>query len=79
MLAVCVESVDAVLDFGENATGGIQLTDIHGQLYHRQHWGEDSVVGLCMEIYRRLKQLCNAGSSVVAYSARFRSDRGASV
>ena len=34
MLAVGVEAVDAVLDFGEDATGGIQLTGFCGRRYH---------------------------------------------
>jgi hypothetical protein len=33
-LAVGVEAVDAVLDFGEDATGGIQLTNPNDRLYH---------------------------------------------
>lgn len=34
VLTVGVEAVNAVLDFGEDATGGIQLTDSNGRLYH---------------------------------------------
>jgi hypothetical protein len=35
VLAVGVEAVDAVLDLGEDATGGIQLTGSNGRrLYH---------------------------------------------
>jgi hypothetical protein len=37
VLAVCVEAVDAVLYFGEDATGGIQLTDSHSRRYHLQN------------------------------------------
>lgn len=34
MLTVRVEAVDAMLDLGENATGGIQLADSGNRRYH---------------------------------------------
>ena len=33
-LSVRVKAVDSELDFGEDATGGIQLTTVEGRLYH---------------------------------------------
>lgn len=34
VLAVGVEAVDAKLDFGEDATDGVQLANFNGRLYH---------------------------------------------
>jgi len=41
VLAVGVEAVDAELDFGEDATGGIQLAVSHGCLYHLRNVVKD--------------------------------------
>ena len=45
VLAVGVEAVDAELDFGEDATSGVQLTGSDGCLYHLRDVVEDPVNG----------------------------------
>jgi hypothetical protein len=52
-LAVCVETVDAELNLGEDATDGIQLMNACSQLYHLRYVKEDPSGGACMEEYRR--------------------------
>lgn len=47
VLTVGVEAVDAELDFGEDATGGVQLAIVGSRLYHlRSVEGEMRQVGL---------------------------------
>jgi len=56
MLTVGVEAVDAVLDFGEDATGGIQLNGSFGSLYHvSASQTKGRPMGQDMEEYRPLK------------------------
>lgn len=52
-LAVRVETVDAELNLGEDATNGIQLINAFNQLYHLRYVKEDPSGGACMEEYRR--------------------------
>ncbi len=55
LLPVCVEAVDAMLDLGENATGGIQLANSNNRRYHLRDLDKYGAVGLCLEKYRRLR------------------------
>ena len=73
LLAVRVEAVDAMLDLGEDATGGIQLANLDGRRYHLRNVVENEVVGQCMEKYRRLKQSA-VDSSVGSWDAELGSD-----
>jgi hypothetical protein len=55
LLTVGVETVDAMLDLGENATGGIQLANSNNRRYHLSNVDGCEAVGLCLEKYRRLR------------------------
>ena len=76
LLAVGVEAVDAELDLGEDATGGIQLRVSCGRRYHLRNVEEDPAGGA---VYGRMRAsqtgekwcfVCR-----IEYKIRSRSDR----
>ena len=73
LLAVRVEAVDAMLDLGEDATGGIQLANSNNRRYHLRNVDEDEAVGLCLEKYKRLR-VSAVHSSVGWWDAGLRLD-----
>lgn len=68
-LAVSVEAVDAVLDLGEDATGGIQLANCNNRRYHLQSVDEAEAVGVRLEKYERLTVSAVLDSSVGGWDA----------
>lgn len=55
-LTVRVEAVDAELDLGEDATGGIQLAHSYGRLYHLRNVEVEPAGGAVTGRIRLLKQ-----------------------
>jgi hypothetical protein len=72
LLTVRVEAVDAMLDLGENATGGIQLANSNNRRYHLRNVQEyEAVVGAVSgEIQTSQSERCRFIRGVVGCRAR---------